>query len=90
MSITDMLTINPLEKMLERARQSIDNIYDPEPKVKEPHEIIVKLHERYNQLRRMLSENRGEQEAQIIELCTQLVGDVADVAVLFERGRQKP
>lgn len=90
MAITDVLFINPLEKMLDRARASIDNIYDPEPKVREPHEIIVKLHERYNQLRRTLSENRGEQEEQIINLCIQLVGDVADVAVMFERGRQKP
>jgi len=90
MTIEDVLKVNPLEKMLDKARTAIDNIYDPEPKVKEPHEIIVKLHERYNQLRRMLSENRGEQEEQIINLCVQLVGDVADVAVMFERGRQKP
>lgn len=90
MAIADVLSINPLEKMLDRARASIDNIYDPKPEVKEPHEIIVKLHERYQQLRRMLSENRGEQEEQIVNLCVQLVGDVADVAVMFERARQKP
>lgn len=89
MSISMVPIENRLGRMLDTAQSAIDNIYDPEPKVKEPHEIIVKLHERYNQLRRMLSENKGEQEDQIIDLCTQFVGDIADVAVMFERGRQK-
>lgn len=89
MATLGVFSTSPLEKMIDKARSSIDNIYDPVPKVKEPHEVIVKLHESYQALRHMLNENNGEQEDQIIGLCTQLVGDVADVAVMYERGRQR-
>jgi len=87
-----MPTVPPdscLEMLLDKARITIDGIYDPAPKPQEPHEILSKMHERYNQLRRVLCDNRGEHEDQIISLCSQLIGDVADVAVLFERNRQK-
>lgn len=80
---------NRLELLSDKVRMRIDNIFDPMPTSQEPHEIISKLHESYNALRRKLSENKGEQENQIINLCEQLIGDVADIAVMFERSRQK-
>jgi hypothetical protein len=77
-----------LSNLLDRAQLALDDIYNPDPPNKEPHELLSHVHARFEELRSYIKSNDGTREDRIIAICSKLIGDVASVAVLFERCKQ--